>query len=274
MIGFPAQRLFAARSSSRPPSSSPTVQRSLRTYYVDCVCPGPLRRQVNTEMGRVLASIEELEAHLDHVRTGPLPTATENLRMREKRTGVDLVADAVEAELNSELRVIKDCQEQLTDSHTRANQTFRELKACEQQLDDDLTAKAAAEAVDISTTSLNTSSEALGLFRDTVNRSPTQALSPERWTSASKDNIVYARSTVGTAGRVGKSVHETLERTSRALANQGSRVDQAFARRISEVEAARDNDELQIARTRDEITAQRENIAKLEKSIKVCLRRE
>ena len=49
------------------------------------------RDQVNTEMGRITASIEELDAHLAHLRVGPLPTTTENLRMRDRRIGIDLV---------------------------------------------------------------------------------------------------------------------------------------------------------------------------------------
>jgi hypothetical protein len=188
--------------------------------------------------------------------------------MREKRIGIDLVADAVEGELNKEVNVCNDVTAELTRSLTQAKQSFRELKTIEMQLDDDLECKGVAEAVDIQTTSMNTSSQSLGLFRDTVNRAPPQNLSPQKWTVASKDNIQNARGTVGTAGRVGKSVHETLNRTSRALKAQGDSVNSAFNRRINEVRVAKENDELQIARTRDEINAQIANITKLSLNIK------
>ena len=58
------------------------------------------RDQVNTEMGRLTASIEELDAHLAYLRVGPLPTATENLKMRERRIGIDLVVSSSEKEKN------------------------------------------------------------------------------------------------------------------------------------------------------------------------------
>ena len=66
------------------------------------------RDKVATEVGRFLASIEELEANLDYIAAGPLPTATQNKKTRLKRQGIDLVQDEVEDELERELQVRAD----------------------------------------------------------------------------------------------------------------------------------------------------------------------
>lgn len=218
-------------------------------------------------MGRITASIEELDAHLAHLRVGPLPTASENLQMRERRIGIDRVADQVEAELNNELAVIANCQDQLSQAHGAATAELKALKDCEMTLDADLRNKANAEIIDVHTNSLATKSAELGMFADTVKHNPSGAVEPKAWFSNSNRNVQNALKEVAAGQALGAQVHVTLENCRRDQKAQAAVVDAAFQQRIAEVDAARANDEVQIARTRDEINAQRATIAELQVAV-------
>jgi hypothetical protein len=112
------------------------------------------RDKVDTEMGRILASVEELTAHLAHLKAGPLPTATECLKMRERRCGIDRVADAVEASLTTELEVVSQCQATLAGKMEQANKELAALKNSQRLLDGDLHNKSSAENIDMDTLTL------------------------------------------------------------------------------------------------------------------------
>jgi len=225
------------------------------------------RDQVNTEMGRLTASIEELDAHLAYLRVGPLPTATENLKMRERRIGIDLVADQVEGELHNELSVIANCQDQLTQAHQAATAELKALKDCEITLDADLRNKANAEIIDVHTHTLSGKSAELGMFADTVQHNPSGTVEPRAWFSNSNANVTNSLKEVAAGQALGAQVHVSLDNCAKDQKSQAATVDAAFQQRLAEVDAARANDESQIAKTRDEMNAQRANIAALQNAI-------
>ena len=82
--------------------------------------------------------------------------------MRERRIGIDQVADQVEAALHSEVSVAEDCMSRLSDAHTAANTELLQLKDAEVMLDGDLREKKNAEVIDVHTNTLKKKSAELG----------------------------------------------------------------------------------------------------------------
>ena len=176
-------------------------------------------------------------------------------------------ADQVEGELNNELDVLANCQDQLTKAHAAANAELRALKDCEVTLDADLRNKANAEIIDVHTHTLATKSAELGMFADTVKHNPSGTVEPKAWFANSNKNVQSALKEVGAGQALGARIHVTLDNCASDQKTQAAVVDSAFQQRINEVDVARANDESQIAKTRDEMTAQRATIAALQNAI-------
>jgi len=225
------------------------------------------RDKVDTEVGRFLASIEELEANLDYIEAGPLPTATQNKKTRLKRQGIDLVQDEVEDELERELQVISAVKGRLTDKLNAGKAQLVALKDTERDLNYDLADKSHAETVDTMTTSMGAASGKLGMFTHTVNANPSTSIAPQQWEGSSKQGMKRAVNEVADAGLLGGSIHDTLVECKKAILAQSNTVDRAFAKRIREMNDAKSRDEDAIARTRDEISAKNANIERLAAAI-------
>jgi len=226
-----------------------------------------VRDKVDTEVGRFLASVEELEANLDYIDAGPLPTATENKKTRLERIGIDLVQDEVEDELQRELQVISEVKGRLTDKLNAGKAQLMSLKDMERDLNYDLADKSHAEVVDTMATTMGAASSKLGMFTHTVNPSPATSIAPQEWEGASKTAMKRAGNEVADAGQLGGAIHDTLVECKKAIITQSNTVDRAFTKRIREMNDAKSRDEDAIARTRDEITAKCANIERLTAAI-------
>jgi chromosome segregation ATPase len=92
-------------------------------------------------------------------------------------------------------------------------------------------------------------------------------MDPAVWFQASGANINAALEQVQSAQQLGAQIHVSLDQCWKNQMAQAASVDVAFSQRIGEVDSARQNNEVQIGRTRDELTAQQQIVAELEAAI-------
>jgi tektin-3 len=197
----------------------------------------------------------------------PLHIATECLRLREQRIGVDLISDEVEKELIREVNLIKQCQEEMKELLKDAKNLAVRNQSSQNELAKEAAEKHAALGMDRSSHRLRNTSRGLQ-FYDGIEEFDSTVSNPESWTQHNTDVIEKSQRDRGASKDCRSLIEQMLANTAAAMVNQWTIVNAAFADRIREYIKARTDLEVHLAKVLQEIV----ELEKYGEMLKKCIR--
>lgn len=211
-------------------------------------------------------SIACLERALDEANE-PLHIATECLRLREQRMGVDLISDDVEKELIKEISVIQQCQQQMRELANDAKRQAQLNKTSQSELAQDAMEKHVALGMDQTSQKLRNTSRGLQFYNGIEHMDSTVS-NPETWTQHSSDLVTRSQQDRAASKRYRGLIDQTLASTATEMLNQWNIVNAAFADRIRQYIKARTELENNLAKVLQEIV----ELEKYGEMLKKCIR--
>ncbi|NXB77639.1 TEKT3 protein, partial [Donacobius atricapilla] len=198
---------------------------------------------------------------------GPFQVAHKCLLNREKRMGIDLVSDDVEKQLIQEIKIIKSCRERLQQCLDAVNAQLMCNKEARQELEKDLADKQLGHHIDSKCHQLKNTSRGLHFFKG-VERIDATVSVPETWARFTDSNILRSQSARAASARLRASTESLLMGTADEMWRQFSRVNDAFAGRITETANAKSKIQTHLAKTRQEIFQIETKIQVIQKTIR------
>lgn len=179
--------------------------------------------------------------------------------------------------LDAEAAALAAVAKKLEQTLGKTEAQLRELKGTVDDLDEDLLAKESANAVDRATSTIDVASRHLprsnsgssGLLDTTRRLSTAATLKPEDWYAGSEETIAKAAADCKASQALGTHIAEVLAQAAQTVRSQNQLVEEALAKRIKEVDHAREQHQREIDETRHELRQQDAAIAALEQAIKV-----
>nr|XP_001918419.2 tektin-3 [Equus caballus]XP_005597855.2 tektin-3 [Equus caballus]XP_005597856.2 tektin-3 [Equus caballus] len=197
----------------------------------------------------------------------PLQVARECLFHREKRMGIDLVHDEVEAELLTEVDVILCCQERMKLHLDKAIAQLAANRASQHELEKDLSDKQAAYQIDDKCHHLRNTSDGVSYFRG-VERVDATISVPESWAKFTDDNILRSQSEGAASAKLREDIQNLLVVTANEMWNQFNKVNLSFTNRIAETADAKNKIQVHLAKILQEIFQTEMTIESIKKAIK------
>ncbi|CAK6437633.1 unnamed protein product [Pipistrellus nathusii] len=197
----------------------------------------------------------------------PLQVARECLFHREKRMGIDLVHDEVEAELLTEVDNILCCQERMKLHLDKAVAQLAANRAAQHELEKDLHDKQVAHRIDDKCHHLRNTSDGVSYFRG-VERVDATVSVPESWAKFTDDNLLRSQSERAASAKLRDDIQNLLVVTANEMWNQFNKVNLALTNRIAETADAKSKIQVHLAKTLQEIFLTEMTIASIRKAIK------
>uniref|UniRef100_A0A8C0M2K3 Tektin n=1 Tax=Canis lupus familiaris TaxID=9615 RepID=A0A8C0M2K3_CANLF len=214
------------------------------------------KSEINHELDAMIGDTNELtdvKKKLERAlmeTEAPLQVARECLFHREKRMGIDLVHDEVEAELLTEVDIILCCQERMKLHLDKAIAQLAANRASQHELEKDLSDKQAAYRIDDKCHNLRNTSDGVSYFRG-VELVDSQ-VPDERAASA----------------KLRDDIQNLLVVTANEMWNQFNKVNVSFTNRIAETADAKNKIQVHLAKTLQEIFQTEMTIESIKKAIK------
>ncbi|NXU18312.1 TEKT3 protein, partial [Pardalotus punctatus] len=206
-------------------------------------------------MIRETSSLMDMQKRLERALAdtkAPFQVAQKCLLNREKRMGIDLVHDDVEKQLNTEIKVILSCQESLQQCLNTVNSQLRCNMEVWQELENNLAVKQMGHHMDSNCYQRKNHARGIHNFRDMEKIDDTVSV-PETWAKFMENNIFHSKSMRATSARLRASTESLLMGTGDEMRRQFSKVNDAFASRITETANAISKIRTHLAKTRQEI---------------------
>ena len=171
--------------------------------------------------------------------TAPLHIASETLQNREMhRYGIDRVVDDVEIQLRKEIELINNVQHLLRRTIDEAETQIKANRNAKHNLEHDWSNKfEAARADNLAWSRKNTDVDIM--YYPGAARYQEQQSTPESWAQNSHDNIVAAENQRMASIQMRELITNILQDTTKDMREQADAVENAFARRIEEMAAAK-----------------------------------
>ncbi|CAF0760127.1 unnamed protein product [Brachionus calyciflorus] len=200
--------------------------------------------------------------------TSPLHIATETLNNRElHRYGVDRVVDEVEIHLRKEIDLINNVQHLLRKTIEEAENQIKANRSAKHNLEHDWSNKFETDRADSKALSRKNTDVDIMYYPGAARYQEFQS-TPESWAQNSHDNIVAAENQRMASIQLRELINQIIQDAAKDMREEADRVENAFARRIEEMAAAKAKLENQLENTLDEIARQENNIIELKKAIK------
>lgn len=228
-----------------------------------------LERQISetfSETGRQIGHNDLLGSDIQ-AKELPLNIAKECLEFRSQRTGIDLVRDDVEIELEKEVNLIEHVVKVLESKKDSSTEQIRLLRAAHYQLEQDLRDKFTASSIDEDCQSLQNTSRSISNHHESV-QIPSTSVLPDDWTGFTNKNISRALSEQKNSEALREDIDLALKQTADAMLQQMNAVENAFNARIAETQDAKNLANQQLVKTNGEIEVLERTIKELEDDIR------
>ncbi|XP_049624842.1 tektin-5 [Suncus etruscus] len=225
------------------------------------------KAELTHELERLLHEIHSVESTRRRLERAaqemncPLQVALECLYHREKRIEMDLVHDNVEKNLIKEVDLLKDCQEQMRKLAQRVDIQLRDNQAAQRALEKDIEDKQSAQCIDERCFNLRNTADCINFSHNLEKMNGTLSL-PEAWAKFSNDNIRHAQNMRANSIRLREEAENLFETLVDQLWKQFTDTNLAFSARIAQVTDTKNQLQVQLAKTLQEIF-QAENTALL-----------
>jgi len=196
----------------------------------------------------------------------PLGIAKECLYNRDKREGIDLVHDNVEAQLNQEVDVILSCQEKMKRLIQRAEQQLQNNRGAQHELDKDSHDKMGAFTIDNRCHGLQNTSAGINYYAGIEHVDNTVTI-PTSWAKFSDANIRRSQAERAASAKMREEIEACLNKTSNDMWTQWNRVNVAFTQRVAEQVDAKNKLQSHLNRTLQEIHDVESTITRLQRAI-------
>nr|CAB3266896.1 tektinA1 tektin A1 [Phallusia mammillata] len=206
-----------------------------------------------------------LEKALDATEI-PMQIATDNLECRFRRQGPDLVKDNTEIQLLREVDLLKSVQDLLKRTIDQTKNQIRMNRDAKQNLEMDWSDKLDAHNIDDKCGRLNNQSTDIQYYPNSA-KFEDNSSTPETWAQFTHDNIVRAERERMASINLRSLIDNVLHDTSDDLREQCNSVNEAFAKRVEEMNDAKTKLENHLQKVLIEIGNQEKNIAMLKQAI-------
>ncbi|KAJ8000303.1 hypothetical protein DPEC_G00203440 [Dallia pectoralis] len=219
-------------------------------------------QEVDKEMDALTLGKEQTERALA-ATVDPLEVTVECLTLREGRFGNELVNDPVEAQLQTEVKVIDRAQRVLQQNNDKAFEQLCLLQERRQQLTLDLQNKIEAQDIDLSCLSLNVTSADISLKPNPL-RIPTGSTTPQQWAQFSQFNVSRAQEDMLASLQLREEMSVTRAQLQNELEAQRIATEFAIRKRTHQLKQAHNEMLWQLKSTQDEISNMESDIRSLE----------
>eukprot|EP00039_Didymoeca_costata_P003058 m.64859 g.64859 ORF g.64859 m.64859 type:complete len:408 (+) comp11681_c0_seq1:295-1518(+) len=221
--------------------------------------------QVFKEVGNMQAKLDQVRS-IHREKDLPLEITRCCMDWRRERVSIDLVDDEVDDELDKEEQLFSHVQGVLANLEEDCKEQLRLLRAAHYQLESDKTDKFTAKSLDLECASLELTSRSLSRYMDATARNP-KSVEPDEWDGYTSDNIRKARQEIYEAELLREQIDKFIRQSSDDIASQTNRTDDAFNQRISDITLARQQDQQDLDKVREEISEQEKSIEEVQKTI-------
>ncbi|XP_039256784.2 tektin-4-like [Styela clava] len=196
----------------------------------------------------------------------PMMIATDDLECRSRRQGPDLVKDNVEIQLLKEVDLIKSVQDLLKRTIEQTENQIRMNRDAKHNLELDWSDKLDAHNIDDKCGRLNNQSTDIQYHPNSA-KFEDNSSTPETWAQFTHDNIVRAERERMASINLRSLIDNVLHDTSDDMREQCNSVNEAFAKRVEEMNDAKTKLENHLQKVLIEIGNQEKNIAMLKVAV-------
>ncbi|KAG4075611.1 hypothetical protein HA402_003436 [Bradysia odoriphaga] len=230
------------------------------------------RNELNTELEKLLSEYALLSDTRRKTNKAlqdldpPLHIAQECLYHRESRQGINKVHDNVEKSLLTEVDNLRNSQEKLKMCLDMIDKQLSDLRACQHALQEDIIYKESTLEIDTVCHKLSNFSRAINYFDGIEKYDPTIS-SIETWSRATSLRINKSQEERGKSAQLRSNTDTLINSVASLTWNSWSGTNNALNKRSSEMCEAKNNMQLHLHKTQQEIFDIERNIDLLRKAI-------
>ena len=218
------------------------------------------------EIGALEQAKDRLQVALQATEL-PLAITIECAEERQRREGVELVADDVDEQLAEEEALLREIQALFAARVDDATEQLRLLRAASRQLDRDKADKAVAFATDTQAFKIDASFRAIEHHPEEVRVDP-ESVEVRDWFAFSRENISKAEREQAATAALREAIDAAILASNDRQVTQGNAVDAAFNARLAQYAEAKNQLETDLRKLTDEMKLQGDTLRKLDEEMK------
>jgi len=212
-----------------------------------------LKKQVDTELKMLTMTIKGLDEFNQNRFAWPFKANDQCLRNRNKRIGIDLVADDVDFQLKREKDMLEHVSEDLEKAFNQAVDHSEMMSDCSTQLGADISRKAQASKTDTNLEKLKKDSETLNLHVKTLQQPPKDSRQYLEWLSQTDGLENASKELMQASKKMRTTIAKMQEETDQKVRTHDNDTMNAIRKRTAEYQEAIDENRSLLISVKHEI---------------------